>query len=264
MERASAQESAQRAPAGSLSISLAWNVSLSGAGLRGISSRETLGRPKTPAVCGHRLASPPAVGERSSGGRSGGPGWGSVGVGDASAPVSEPGVGGGAKRTADRPSRPSPARAPGVGVLEGPFEGGWARPSWEASRGRQSQLLAKWDSRPVTGTPPGRPQGAPRRGRPQSAGGSKKRPSPQPRPPPAGREPGGSAGAGLRGGGGLPGQGRRQGRPRDHMGGGRSWSPGRALPRVGQTAAAAAAGAAVSPHLPSFPSLPGPAAQPDE
>uniref|UniRef100_A0ABI8A1S8 LIM zinc-binding domain-containing protein n=1 Tax=Felis catus TaxID=9685 RepID=A0ABI8A1S8_FELCA len=40
------------------------------------------------------------------------------------------------------------------------------------------------------------------------------------------------------------------------MGGGRSWSPGRALPRVGQTAAAAAAGAAVSPHLPSFPSLP--------
>lgn len=54
---------------------------------------------------------------------------------------------------------------------------------------------------------------------------------------PARRGPGGGAPARQRRGGGFPGQGRRQGRPRDHMGGGRSGSPGRALPRVGQTAA---------------------------
>lgn len=54
---------------------------------------------------------------------------------------------------------------------------------------------------------------------------------------PARRESGGGAPVRQRRGGGFPGQGRRQGRPRDHMGGGRSGSPGRALPRVGQTAA---------------------------
>lgn len=54
---------------------------------------------------------------------------------------------------------------------------------------------------------------------------------------PARHGPGGGAQARQRRGGGFPGQGRRQGRPRDHMGGGRSRSPGRALPRVGQTAA---------------------------
>lgn len=63
-------------------------------------------------------------------------------------------MGGGARRTADRPSRPSSAPARGVGVLEGPGEGGWARPAWESVRGRLPQLSAQWGSRPVTGTPP--------------------------------------------------------------------------------------------------------------
>lgn len=79
---------------------------------------------------------------------------------------------------------------------------------------------------------------------------------------PARRGPGGGAPARQRRGGGFPGQGRRQGRPRDHMGGGRSGSPGRALSRVGQTAAVERRRLlfltpSVLPSLLSFPGGPG-------
>lgn len=78
---------------------------------------------------------------------------------------------------------------------------------------------------------------------------------------------GGGTRAQPRRGGGFPGQGRRQGRPRDHMGGGRSRSPGRALPRVEQTAAVERQRLLVlTPSvLPSrfpFPGRPGRAARP--
>lgn len=268
-ERASAQESAQRWVARNL-------LGLEGlperSGLPGHRRQGSSEPPENPSSLR------PPISERT--GRwgtelrrsEGGPGWGSVGVGAASAPVSEPRVGGGTRRTADRPSRPSPAPVRGVGGAQGPLRrrvgaaglggasggaglsclrSGARDPSLErlpgALRGQSGgERHLREDNRSL--------QGALGRDRP-----------PPPRTPPAWRGPGGCARAGLRGEGGLPGQGRRQGRPRDHMGGGRSWSPGRALPRVGQTAAAAAAaGAAVSLHLPSFPSLPGLAAQPDE
>lgn len=84
---------------------------------------------------------------------------------------------------------------------------------------------------------------------------------------PARRGPGGGARAQPRRGGGFPGQGRRQGRPRDHMGGGRSESPGRALPRVGQTAAVErrrllVLTPSVLPSLLPFPGGPGRPARP--
>lgn len=195
-----------------------------------------------------------------------------MGVGAASAPVSEPGVGGDARRTADRPSRPCPAPAPGVGVLEGHFEGGWAPPAWGSfGGGRQSQLFVKWGSRPVTGTPPRHPQGAvgrrraPRGRRPQPSGGSRERPSPHPHTPCGARarwqrrgwaarrrrppRPGAAAGA-------APGShGRRQvlepraGSPQSRADGGSGGS---------------GSGGVSTPSLLPLPSLPGLASQPDE
>lgn len=242
----------------SLLSSWAWQVALSGADLGGISSRAApRGRkdrrrlrpptrePRERACPSERRGAPPGwalwvsglhLRQRGSLERAGEPG----GLQTAQAGAPRPG--------------------PRGGVPEGPFEGGGRGRPGRALR-RQPQLSAKWgagrspEGLPCTQGAVGRTRHLGEDGHSLSRALGRVTPAPQ-RARPRWQRLGWAARRRR-----LPRQGRWQGRPWDHMGGGRSRSPGRALPRVGQAAAAAAAaaGAAASPRPPSFlPFPPGP------